>query len=77
MDVFHEKIRRQYSMDKVSSQVEVIKVILEQRGDLARVVKLALGPRANALLRMAYFDRANIDRAVDQIIADFDFFARC
>lgn len=34
VDVLHQEVGREDSMDKVASDIEVIKVILEQRGDL-------------------------------------------
>ena len=42
VDVLHEEIGRQHAMDKVSPDIAIVKVVLEQRGDLC-MCELPLG----------------------------------
>lgn len=58
-------------MDEVSPDVAIIEVVLEQRWDLNFTV--CEGTKEEVRHLWAHFNRTDVNRTVDQIVADFAF----
>ena len=71
VDILCEQVRSEHASDKVASNVEVVKIVLEETRDLNILVRPIESERKAT--SSTHIDGTNVDGTVDEIVPNFQF----